>query len=74
MLSRILKSHLALYKQPIAIIVAFQLVATIASLYLPSLNADIIDNGVVRGDTNYILQLGAVMLAVSLLQVRSSER
>ncbi len=72
MLSKILKSHLALYKQPISIIVAFQLVATIASLYLPSLNADIIDNGVVNGDTNYILRLGAVMLAVSLLQVACS--
>lgn len=72
MLTKILKSHLALYKQPISIIVAFQLVATIASLYLPSLNADIIDNGVVKGDTNYILRLGAVMLAVSLLQVACS--
>ena len=72
MLTKILKSHLALYKQPISIIVAFQLVATIASLYLPSLNADIIDNGVVKGDTNYILRLGAVMLGVSLLQVACS--
>ena len=42
---------------------------TIASLYLPSLNADIIDNGVVTGDTDYIIQVGLVMLAVSLLQV-----
>lgn len=72
MLVKILKSHLAGYRQPITIIVAFQLVATIASLYLPSLNADIIDNGVVTGDTNYILRLGAVMLAVSLLQVACS--
>ncbi|MBK5266019.1 MAG: ABC transporter ATP-binding protein [Acidimicrobiia bacterium] len=72
MLVKILKSHLAAYKQPITIIVAFQLVATIASLSLPSLNADIIDNGVVKGDTNYILRIGAVMLAVSLLQVACS--
>lgn len=72
MLVKILKSHLSAYRQPITIIVAFQLVATIASLYLPSLNADIIDNGVVKGDTSYILRLGAVMLAVSLLQVACS--
>lgn len=72
MLSKILKSHLALYKRPISIVVGFQLVATIASLYLPSLNADIIDNGVVMGDTNYIIRLGAVMLVVSLLQVACS--
>ncbi|GAB2873448.1 ABC transporter ATP-binding protein [Myroides odoratimimus subsp. xuanwuensis] len=38
-------------------------------LYLPSLNADIIDNGIARGDTGYILRVGAVMLAVSLVQI-----
>ena len=72
MLVRILKSHLRAYQRPIAIIVGLQLVGTIASLYLPSLNADIIDNGVVRGDTDYILRIGGWMLAVSLLQVVAS--
>lgn len=72
MLVRILKSHLRAYHRPIAIIVGLQLVGTIASLYLPSLNADIIDNGVVRGDTDYILRIGGWMLAVSLLQVVAS--
>jgi ATP-binding cassette subfamily B protein len=51
------------------VVIALQLVGTIASLYLPSLNADIIDNGVVNGDTDYIIRVGAVMLGVSLVQV-----
>ncbi|MCW2873864.1 MAG: transporter ATP-binding protein [Streptomyces oryziradicis] len=46
-----------------------QLVQTIATLYLPTLNADIIDNGVVKGDTGYILRLGGIMIAVTVLQV-----
>lgn len=47
---------------------ALQFVATIASLLLPSINADIIDKGIVLGDTPYILRRGGVMLAVALLQ------
>ncbi|GGU40660.1 multidrug ABC transporter ATP-binding protein [Streptomyces lavendofoliae] len=49
--------------------VALQLLQTCATLYLPTLNADIIDNGVVRGDTGYILTYGAWMIAVSVVQV-----
>jgi ATP-binding cassette subfamily B protein len=69
MLLKILGGHLRPYKKAISIVVGLQLIATIASLYLPTLNADIIDNGVVRGDTDYIIRTGAVMLAVSLVQV-----
>ncbi len=69
MLIRIVKEYLQPYKRWLAIIVALQLVATIATLYLPSLNADIIDQGVVTGDTDYILRVGAVMLGISLLQI-----
>jgi ATP-binding cassette subfamily B protein len=69
MLLRILREHLRPYRGPIAVIVALQLVGGIASLYLPSLNADIIDNGVVRGDTGYILRIGGWMLTVSLVQI-----
>jgi ATP-binding cassette, subfamily B, multidrug efflux pump len=69
MLIRIVKEYLRPYKRSLAIIVALQLVGTIASLYLPSLNADIIDQGVVTGDTDYILRVGAVMLGISLLQI-----
>ena len=69
MLIRIVKEYLQPYKRWLAIIVALQLVATIATLYLPSLNADIIDQGVVTGDTDYILRVGALMLGISLLQI-----
>ncbi len=69
MLLRVVKEYLSPYRRWLLIVVALQLVGTIASLYLPSLNADIIDNGVVTGDTDYIIQVGLVMLAVSLLQV-----
>ncbi|MCH0540666.1 ABC transporter ATP-binding protein [Streptomyces sp. MUM 203J] len=69
MLLQLLRIHLGPYKRPIALLVALQLVQTCATLYLPTLNADIIDNGVVRGDTGYILRFGALMIAVSVLQV-----
>jgi ATP-binding cassette, subfamily B, multidrug efflux pump len=69
MLIRIVQEYLRPYKRWLAIIVVLQLVGTIATLYLPSLNADIIDQGVVTGDTDYILRVGAVMLGISLLQI-----
>nr|WP_296764828.1 ABC transporter ATP-binding protein [Rhodococcus sp. (in: high G+C Gram-positive bacteria)] len=69
MLIPLLKTYLAPYKRAIAGLIALQLVATAASLYLPSLNADIIDNGVTRGDTGYILTTGGWMLLVSLVQI-----
>ncbi|MEU3900100.1 ABC transporter ATP-binding protein [Streptomyces sp. NPDC045251] len=69
MLIRLLRAYLRPYRKPIALLVALQFVQTCASLYLPTLNADIIDNGVVKGDTGYILGYGALMIAVSLVQV-----
>ncbi|WP_328677955.1 ABC transporter ATP-binding protein/permease [Streptomyces sp. NBC_00322] len=69
MLIRLLRTHLGPYRQPITLLVVLQLLQTSATLYLPTLNADIIDNGVVRGDTGYILRLGALMIAVSIVQV-----
>lgn len=69
MLIRLLRSHLAPYKRPISILVVLQLLQTVATLYLPSLNADIIDNGVVAGDSGYILRFGGIMLGVSVVQV-----
>ena len=68
MLIRILRRYLQPYKREILIILVLQLIGTIASLTLPSLNADIIDNGILRGDTGYILRMGGWMLAVSLIQ------
>ncbi|MFE0869455.1 ABC transporter ATP-binding protein [Streptomyces rochei] len=69
MLIRLLRAYLRPYRKPIALLVALQFVQTCASLYLPTLNADIIDNGVVMGDTGYILGYGALMIAISLVQV-----
>ena len=68
-LIRLLRSHLGPYKKPIALLVLLQLLQTSATLYLPTLNANIIDNGVVNGDTGYILGHGGIMIAVSLVQV-----
>jgi ATP-binding cassette subfamily B protein len=72
MLRQLLRTYLAPYKRLIAAICLLQLLSTIASLYLPSLNADIIDQGVVRGDTGYIVRVGALMLAISLVQITCS--
>ncbi|MEV7788547.1 ABC transporter ATP-binding protein [Streptomyces sp. NPDC088106] len=69
MLIRLLRTHLRPYKRPIALLVLLQFLQTSASLYLPTLNADIIDDGVVQGDAGYILSYGALMLGISLVQV-----
>ena len=72
MLIRLLRAYLRPYKRPIAAVIGFQLLSTLATLFLPTLNAEIIDNGVVKGDTGYILGAGGVMLAVSLVQIACS--
>ena len=72
MLVWLLRQYLTPYRREIAIIVALQFVATMAVLYLPSLNADIIDDGVAKGDTGYIIRTGSVMLVVSLVQILCS--
>ena len=69
MLIQLLRSQLRPYSRPIAAVVLLQLVQTLAALYLPTLNADIIDNGVVKGDTGYIVRTGGVMIGVTLLQI-----
>ncbi|MEU5835808.1 ABC transporter ATP-binding protein [Streptomyces diacarni] len=69
MLIRLLSARLRRYQRPIALLVLLQLIQTSATLYLPTLNADVIDNGVVLGDTGYILGHGGLMLAVSVVQV-----
>lgn len=72
MLRRILLRFLRPYRVPLALVAVLQLTQAIAGLFLPSLNADIIDRGVARGDTGYIVATGGVMLAVTLLQVGCS--
>ncbi|MGP4011081.1 ABC transporter ATP-binding protein [Streptomyces sp. 4N124] len=69
MLIRLLRTYLRPYQKPIALLVLLQFLQTCATLYLPTLNADIIDNGVVNGDTGYILSYGALMIGISLVQV-----
>ncbi|GAB3246942.1 ABC transporter ATP-binding protein [Alteromonas gracilis] len=69
MLLRLLRTHLAPYRGLLAAVVALQFVGVLAMLYLPSLNADIIDRGLARGDTDYIVRVGMVMLAISVVQV-----
>jgi ATP-binding cassette subfamily B multidrug efflux pump len=72
MLLRLLRSYLRPYRAAIAALVVLQLVQSLATLYLPTLNADIIDNGVITGDTHYILRTGAIMLAVTVVQIISA--
>lgn len=69
MLIRLLRTHLRPYKRPIVLLVLLQFLQTCATLYLPTLNAGIIDDGVVKGDTGYILSYGALMIGISLAQV-----
>ncbi|ATD72606.1 ABC transporter ATP-binding protein/permease [Gordonia sp. GONU] len=69
MLTRLIRTYLQRYRINIVMVVSLQLLATAAMLYLPSLNADIIDNGVATGDTGYILRIGGWMLLVSIVQV-----
>jgi ATP-binding cassette, subfamily B, multidrug efflux pump len=72
MLIRLLRTFLQPYATALVAVVALQLVGTLASLYLPSLNADIIDKGVARGDTGYIVSTGGWMLAVTVVQIACS--
>jgi ATP-binding cassette subfamily B multidrug efflux pump len=69
MLIRLIKRVGRPYLVAVAIVCVFQFVQAIASLYLPSLNADLIDNGVAVGNTTYIWHTGLVMLAITVLQV-----
>ena len=69
MLHKLLREFLAPYRRELTIIVVLQLIAVIAMLYLPRLNADIIDNGLVKGDIPYIWKIGLLMLAISAVQV-----
>jgi ATP-binding cassette subfamily B protein len=69
MLRRLLADYLGRYRSLLLAVLALQTVQTLAALYLPSLNADIIDRGVARGDTSYIWRTGGVMLGVTLVQV-----
>jgi ATP-binding cassette, subfamily B, multidrug efflux pump len=61
----LLRTYLAPYRALIAVTLVLLLIGAIGNLYLPDLNGDIIDNGVIKGDTEYILRVGALMLVVT---------
>lgn len=69
MLMRLLREYLKPYTRPLIVVVVLQLIQAMANLYLPNLNADIINNGVAKGDTGVIMNLGGQMLGVTLIQV-----
>ena len=69
MLMRLLREYLKPYTRPLTVVVVLQLIQAMANLYLPNLNADIINNGVAKGDTSVIMNLGGQMLGVTLVQV-----
>ena len=69
MLTRLLRTYLLPYRNLLLAVVVLQFVQTIATLFLPTLNADLIDNGIATGDPAYIRKVGAIMLGVTLIQV-----
>ncbi len=69
MLWALLRQYARPYRWLLAVVAVFQLISTLASLYLPTVNASIIDDGVAKGDLRTIVDLGGVMLAVTALQV-----
>ncbi|TML15487.1 MAG: ABC transporter ATP-binding protein [Actinobacteria bacterium] len=69
MLIRLLRTHLRDYRGALAAVVLFQLVQTSATLYLPSLNAHIIDRGIALNDHHYIWRTGLLMLGVTVVQI-----
>ena len=68
-LRRLLRTHLGPYKRLLTLVLLLQAIQTAAALTLPTLNADIIDNGVLQGDNGYIWRTGAVMLGFSFVQI-----
>jgi ATP-binding cassette subfamily B protein len=72
MLATLARKYLGPYRWAVVAVLVLQLVQTLGALYLPSLNADIIDDGVVVGDIGHIWRTGGWMLVVSLGQVVAS--
>ena len=66
-LIRVLATYLRPYAAPVTLVVSLLLIQSIANLYLPNLNADIINNGVTKGDIGYIWRIGAIMLALAVV-------
>ena len=69
MLIRLLRTYLRQYRKPLALVLLLQLAQTLATLYLPTLNADIIDKGVITDNTHYIVKTGSFMLGITVVQI-----
>ena len=72
MLINILRTYTGPYRVRVAVVLVLLLLQTMANLAVPSLNADIVNNGVAKGDTPYIWRVGAVMLGVTAVQAALS--
>jgi ATP-binding cassette subfamily B protein len=72
LLLQTLREYLRPYRRTVWIVIFLLLIQSIGNLYLPNLNADLINNGVAKGDIDYIWKIGAVMLAVSALIIGAS--
>ena len=72
MLGKLLARYLGPYKWYIVGVIVFQMVSVIAALYLPTLNAQIIDQGVAQGNIGLIWQRGGWMLAIAFIQITAS--
>jgi len=68
-LIRLLRTYLRQYRKPLALVLLLQLAQTLATLYLPTLNADIIDKGVITDNTHYIIKTGSFMLGITVVQI-----
>lgn len=68
MLLALLRQYILPYRAFVAVLMVLQSISTLASLYLPTVNAAIIDDGVSKGDTATIMRLGVVMLVVTGVQ------
>jgi ATP-binding cassette subfamily B multidrug efflux pump len=69
LLSRLVRERIGRYRRPLLLAVLLQVVQTVALLLLPTLNAAVIDNGLVRGDTGFVWRAGGLMLLVTLVEV-----
>jgi ATP-binding cassette subfamily B multidrug efflux pump len=68
-LIRLLRTYLRQYRKPLSLVLLLQLAQTLATLYLPTLNADIIDKGVITDNTHYIIKTGSFMLGITVVQI-----
>ena len=66
-MSDLLRRYLGPYRRPLALVIALLFVQAIANMYLPELNAEIINNGVVKGDLNFIWRTGGLMILITLV-------